>query len=745
MAQFVFSPAIASVGIDVETMPVITAPAPIYLTARDHAGFSSFEGTGAIYDGAAHEIYHVWTVREQPLPNFGRPQNFLAEWNNANVAYGKSVTFRATVPGDYVIDLWCVDRNGVTAVASTSTITVVDADTAYPGAQTICYSEDPGETWQGEFPGARRVTDWAALSTAVRGDQSNGPNRILFKAGATIEPPTTLQIDSGRGLSHVGVWGSGDKPILRNLTKLSAVNMIRFAGGVQNAQFTVNGIRFEGGWDSTREVGYITPAPIFWRDVIRTMHYHIHDCEWSGFDNWGVTTQTDAPDAWITVSDCFATNWCNYAMFSGGGVNNRLAILGNRFQQHVDALNGVLGKGGVGNQHGPVRISRSKTAYIACTDFFARGGWSGGINNVNGFSEPADQPCLRLFTSGEVGDSAYLDRIVCEGGYHNIKLSSFGVGDTVNPANIVVDRALLMGTAKATSEMIYVGHGGVTIRNVIGIVPNVPRRQNNDPDSLIRLRYQTARGAGNEDHSQVVHNSTGVYLRSSGPGFVLAEADVEWSDVTFGQNLAYAPNISTPVTGQPIDLSQTFAGITPRYKGVRFNFAPLSFGPGDSNLPEAALAIGASFVVPYAAITDMLVGGNPALASATDQAYWQQMEADSAAAGYTPRHTLQARGGGIRYTELGEFTVAYEATGIRFTNTSDGTWALPVDANLPWLIRLDRSVNIPGILAQYASPATVMRPTSDAQDAGLPVNRPAPSDFLLAPRGDTISVGALLP
>lgn len=747
MAKFVFSPANdTSVSIKIDTMPTILAPAPVFLEATGHTGFSTFEGSGSEYDGAFHEIYHVWTVKGQPLSTYGVPQNFLSEWNNANVAYGPRVAFRFPDPGEYIIELWCIDRNGVTARAETNTIKVWDPDLFYVGASTICFSDDPSETWADEKPGCQRVTSWAALTGGLlRGDNGTAPHRVLFKAGSTVEATASIGIDSAKDLSYIGAWGTGAKPIIQQKTRLGEFvnNIFYYVGGVQNDQITATGLRFEAPYDSTAEVGYAGSHPIRIQPIFgKDMYVHVHDCEWDGFDNFSFSTNGSANPTWIMVSDCFGTNWRNYAMFGGGGADNVIAAIGNRFQQHVDALGGVVGKGGMGNQHGPMRIERADALYVACCDMFSRNGWSAGINNTNGFQEPSDQPCMRFLTSGDVGAQVVVDRVVCEGGFQSMRISSFGTGQTVNPGNFLVDRALLLGTAKSAAEMISVGHGGTTVRNVYGWVPDVAQRTGDTPRQLVELTYQDNRGANNENQSMTIYNCTAVSLR---PGSEWADvtAASEFTDVVVENNLVFAPNMTPPINSDPVNLTAGLTGVMPRFKGVKFNFVPQSMPFGASYLPGSDLADGGSFVIPYSEITDLIVGEDPAAATVTDQAYWQQVETDSANAGYTPRHTINARG--IKYSELGEFTVAYEPSGVRITNTSGETWAIPVNANQVWLLRLDRSVNIPAMLTQFASPATVPLPQPDFTQSEPYLGRRSPADFLFYPRNGNGIKGTLLP
>ena len=112
---------LGSISIESRMATSAVAPAAVWLTATDASGFTlGTAPAGASYDPAFHEITYVWTVRGAPLTPLSAPENMVSGWNDPNTAYGAEVAFAFPDPGTYTIDLWCVDRNGVTATAETS-------------------------------------------------------------------------------------------------------------------------------------------------------------------------------------------------------------------------------------------------------------------------------------------------------------------------------------------------------------------------------------------------------------------------------------------------------------------------------------------------------------------------------------------------------------------------------------------------------------------------------------------------
>ncbi len=698
---------VGSLGILTVAPGVVTAPAGIWLEAVDIAGFaaSGGPGPGEVYDPSYHEITFIWTVNGQPLAPYQAPQNMVTGWNNPNVAYGKKVAFHFPDPGTYQIDLWAVDRSGGTGNAST-TIVVTDADSLYPGTNTVCYSNDPGETWAGEKPGCQRATSFSALQSAI--NAATGPLRILFRRGQTVSEDTRLQVSSGsQWLSHVGAWGSGAKPVL--VPRRSG-----FLFEVKNTnpvtQFTIADIRFQGGWDAASETGLPGNTPFYWLENLTDCLYTVSRCEFDGMENVWFSTRDSA--GIVIVADCVATNWRDYGTYIHGSPNQRFALIGSRFQQNVDAQNGNVdgaGKNGFYNDHGPVRITEMKHAYIACCDLFSRNGWS-----VLG-PDNADQPCLRLNSrQTQAGNSLIVERCVCEGGYKVVTMEGHDGSIEEYPGNFLLDRVLMIASAKTYEGFVTAEYGGTTIRNCIGIVADVPAYHPNGWEGAFKIEAH-APVAGNLDAPMQVYGNTLVNLRSAandpGDSWPVINQLAAFTTVTQENNVLHAPGIDTPVAPHAIGLATDIPGVTPRYKGVLYN----PFGQEEGTLPSS-VPDGGSFTLPYPA--------------GTAQAYWLAIQ------GTDTRHRLKVSGTGDYHAELGEISVAFEGSVIRITNASGEAWP----GGAAWTLKLDRTSQKSAIPATHANPATLPLPRPQAA-VGSGLGLLPHDDFEMVTR--TGSAGAL--
>ena len=129
----------------------------------------------------------------------------VASWQDANVAYGKKVSFRFPNPGTYDIDLWCVDRFGVTAEATTQVVVIAPS---FAASDTIVYAAD------GVFTGApagTQISSMAALETEIQ-SRSN-PTRVSFKPGETVND-VLLDPRSGN-IIRIDTWTEGSKAKLK--------------------------------------------------------------------------------------------------------------------------------------------------------------------------------------------------------------------------------------------------------------------------------------------------------------------------------------------------------------------------------------------------------------------------------------------------------------------------------------------------------------------------------------------------
>lgn len=655
-----------SIAITKQTAATIVAPAAVWLEATGASGFTlSTPPAGTDYEPSVHEITYIWTLRGNPLSDWTAPENMLAEWNNPNIAYGQDVAFCLTDPGTYNIDLWCIDRNGVTAVATTSVV-VQDADDVYPGTQTIVC--DPDGDFTGAPVGAQTSSSVANLQSKIDSINDGTPHRVLFRRGKTFDWSNIRTTDSDNA-NYFGAWGTGAKPVFTGSTSFNTFWL--FGGSSATIYPTFTNLRFEYPWESDKELGQVgTRDPVQLLDCEATIYGIVYGLEITGLNAWNLALggNLSTKASRFLVADTFITNWRNFGIFYYQRAETKFGVLGCRIQQNVDALNGG-DKFNVSNAHGPIRVEASEVLYVAQNDLFSRTGWSSLS------PDRADQPCLRVFTGQENGSTtmrANVNRNVMEGGFRQMILEADD-NNGENPGNNVIDSNLFLATSKSCRAFIRCNFGGTTIRNNIGIYPNVPAYHGTtDPlDNGVSYSFNGTLGTQNRDTPQALYSNTFIALRTQTGTWGAQEFITIFTTNTVENNVTYAPNFGTPNTADaPIDVATAFSGITPRYRGVRYNFGPIF------HTNSVSIANGASSdTIPYP--------------SGTDQAYWL--------ANGESRHIIDHDNNW--YAEDGDFTVTYNAGGFVITNTSGSTWGTN-----QMVIRLDRLAQIPPMQYEYANP-----------------------------------------
>ncbi|MEM9843190.1 MAG: hypothetical protein AAF965_00180 [Pseudomonadota bacterium] len=696
------------------TGPEVTAPAGVWFEATDLDGFDVPGGPapGDTYDPSFHAITYVWTIVGAPLAPFDAPENMVPEWADANRAYGKQVAFFFPEPGRYEIELWARDRSGNEARA-TQTLDVADPNAVYPEARTVCVSFDPSETWEGTPPGCQTVTSPRGLVNAVV--RARLPLRVLFKRGQDYALPT---IDvRGQALGLIDAWGAGEPPFLRPVDAASAVFTLGKRSRMEG--FTAANLSFQGDWDATRETGRSTLSPLRWGNSATPCHHTVWNCRFSGFDHLDFEAKRDVAGA-VLVGNSHVTNWRNFG-FLLNSPKLRFALVGTVVAQDADALHGGRKRGLIANTHGPVRIADCTQVYIGACDLFSRTGWSGLAE------ERADQPCLRLNTNAVRGNAYNLDRIVCEGGFHPISFNGANVRMEENPGNYVIDKALIIGTAKTIGPFVVVDLGGVTLRNMIAVLPDAPRKHPNRWQGVVRTNMDNP-APDNGEVPLALYGVSALNLLSSehnrGEPWEMHQGNEVFLDYTQENVLLH----DGAGDDSGLRLDQSLPGIRPRFRGIRYGFTP------QTGTFTADVKRGESFLISYAEITEDQPGvtGTPP----TTQAYWQEIAATDT------WHMMHVRG--IRptlYAADGHFAVFYEPDGVRVENTGRTAWP----AEGAWTLKLDRTSRLPDMDARYASPETVPLPLPHPERHKSAGGVMPYDDFFGRPRGAAPSQGAVEP
>lgn len=703
----------AKLSIRAFTPDAITAPAGLWFEAEGLSGFDSAEPVpGRIHDPSFHEITFRWQVTGPEMPAFTAPGNLPPVWNRPDLAFGKQVAFFLPKPGTYTITLNARDRSENTATA-TYVVEVIDANRLFPDARTILVSDRPDENWADTDPAWQRVSDLHLLPNALK--KAGGPARLLFRRGSDMRG-LSLKM-KGRDLSYIGAWGEGPRPILRPAFDARPAPIFRFGKGRGSDQVTVSDIEFRSDWDSTTETGISAPSPIVWRDPKTAGHYAIWNCHFDGFAHLDVQVAKSLSSRML-VGNTSVTNWRNYG-FLMRSAKARFALVGCQVAQHVEALHGGPKEKNLWNNHGPVRIPDCQSVYIAVSDFFSRTGWSPLLE------ERADQPCLRLNTSGTRGQAMVVERVVCEGGYQVINMAGSHPGTEENPGNYLIDRALLVAGAKTIGPFIAVDFAGLTARNVIGILPDAARRHDIRWMGGVHTRRENP-GPGNTEGPMALYSSSFLNLLSPTNGFekpwTMYQAKEPFDDLTLENNL-----LESAETEPVFDQSSPFPGVRTRFRGVRYNFRPVR------DTLKGHVAPGESLKLPYGLITTATFADkNPG--QPTDADYWLKI------ADVARWHVMSIEG--VRralYAAFGAFQVIVTADGLRVVNTGRKAW--PDGA--AFSLKLDRTPYLPEMDRRYGSREELPMPIS--QKAADLRGSLTEEDALLTLRGAAPSQGAIEP
>lgn len=695
----------------------------IELEATGHSGFTvSTAPAGTGYDPEAHEIYHVWTVRGSPLSAYTAPENMVSGWNNANLAYGKKVKFYFPDAGSFTVDLWCIDKNGVTGVAEHS-FTVLSADSQFPTTQTICYSNDGSETWVGEKTGCQRITSWSALETALSAAAS--PIRVLFKRGQSIDIRSQSRIlinSTGKYWNYLDEWGSPGDPAAELLTPRKN-SMLALLGPSNSVDWFVHrNVNLTGEWNPVSESGYPTSNPYEMNSMpVDGFFFSLSDCTIKGYSSFSFQCSLT-----VATNMCFAntivTDWRDYGFFSLGNATNyhSVAFIGCRIAQNVWARNGG-DKNGLFNTHGQIRHKHSPFTYVAVCDLFNRCGWSAAS------PERADQG-IRHNHDGYRDQVVIHDRNVIEGGHIMVALSGQNGSTPERPGTYLFDRVLLIATSKTYRCGFLVEYGGSTFRNIVYVRANVPTAHGQPYLGMVGFDLTAAPQTGNLTSPCRIESCTLVGLMNDANnvnGTWVTHTNPDGFAVTTADNVVHAPNLTSAIEGDaPIDNTTTFSGITPRYAGTEYSSLD------GSQVLGSSVANGASVTFSYP--------------SGTNQAYWQARES-AGSVGHGVATQTAAQVGGSTYTEAwslaGDISVSFGVSNITVTNTSGVTWGSGGDC----FLRLDRRDVLGAPDSTEANPSTVPlpRPLTGSAARDSAANVWPPEDFLLNDRATPAERGAL--
>lgn len=450
---------------------------------------------GEFFDARLHDLVFLWNTGDSGT--WTKPQNVLADWRDKSTARGPWIAHCYTTPGTYTVELTVLEPSSGKIATTSTTVVVEDPDVVYAGTKTVCINP-PGDS---DFTGAPAGSFNQALSgtNVVVNDewwwtqlQDGTERRYLFKAGATYPGEIGFDYSAASRASPgphpmYSTYGGGKVDLLAPSGGENQGRLFTITGdydGILNPRindFRIQNIRVDGGFNSHTEVPDDTSASGKPSSLVRTNKYLdivVQGCECINLRNSafafyfdGSVPETLAQDnttlpAHAHVDDCSADNYGGQYSGLYTGDNDRLpdsslAVTGCRFVQRSDAISG-------GAQHRAwFRENGHHRLYMTCCD---------------GYGKESQNSGWKILTTvtKEIGHIANIYGIASEGNYvpmhigQNIAVK--GIARSV-AANVVLDGLVLVGDY-TTNHLFNSYITGVTVRNVLGIIPDSPRLHN---------------------------------------------------------------------------------------------------------------------------------------------------------------------------------------------------------------------------------------------------------------------------
>jgi len=567
-----------------------------------------------VYDPAFHEIEYVWDFGD-PGDSFAAPQNVPAQFKDANTTTGMIASHVYRQPGSYTVTCTArrvvdPDTMEVEEAVSTTTVMIGDPDVLWNASNTIVVAHDgdftgaPASNWQcthwrneGGFWGNDPLHWMGVLNKAATPDPVNDqPVRVLFKRGGDYTTGVAEGIAWSNGGTHkysfvyLGAWGEGAKPITNKVSALALDGRAMMWDG-WDIRDTYDDVTMTGDQRTLMVLrgggmNVVTNCDLsrasLGISVMSSNHpnphlFVVHDCTFSKLGSYGIITSANR-----------SANW------DGSGSRDRIAILGCRDVDTGNAPHSSAGGAGVGNSQGPIRLNGAEDAVIASCDFYSRYGWTGKGSWPDGVGATAEQPILRLFSSGAPENGAPNGRNVvtrCAGEGSEFFTVTSLFQNRPPFGNLVIDQVIHVGSA-AMNTFGVVEAGAVTIRNFLGIVPAV--QDAFDVNSLIyfadfphdsALTWDTAARLVEPIR---MHNNSFIVLREASLGltaFGLIDKFVNYTDENTVTYVPLSPGLSRHEDIAPFDTTELWdARYLGRLEGGDNGILQTQFAPPDGTV-----------------------------------------------------------------------------------------------------------------------------------------------------------------
>lgn len=498
----------------------MAAPIPFVTVSTTSGSTTGVAPLGVFFDATGttdadttnpfHDLLYVWNFGDNSSSTWSYGSNLSA---SKNLAFGAVVAHVYEQPGTYTWSMVCYD--GTSAVLTTGTITVTNANTVFSGTNTIAVSSTalPVAGVDGVPAGAscQLQTSWATVCGYVASGK-----RVLLKAG-DVWDVTAHGIIAGNVtamLSSYGTENNGRAIVRVNASTPPSNGWIIQGSGNDWQDFRITSIEFDGNGQTTALVGTQGDA---WLGFL-AMNNYIHDIG----DGWNQGIDSDVVIVCDETIETIIGGSGTHAFAVPGA---RVALLGSNLAHSEEA------------EH-PVRIPGAAKVVISnnhITDAPNESGPAGTKETVAIRSDQVDTPSLYVLVSQN-----YIDIR----GYAGVTISS-GALEPLNQ-NIIIDKNQIVSAAGATGFQNNAQK--VTVRNNIFDMTLA--------SGPVFARINDTSDGQNSENVWVYNNTLYSSAVSGGATGVLVEAGC--LSITVKNNLQYTPNVG----GTNVFLSNAAGGQT---------------------------------------------------------------------------------------------------------------------------------------------------------------------------------------
>ena len=561
------------------------------------------------YDEQFHDLYYYWDTGDSG--SWTAPENVMPEWKSKQSAYGPFIRHMYTKPGTYTVSVIVIEPSTETVEAATLEIVVKDPNVVFAGANTICISTDPTDTFADAPAGSQRFTSYSQAQAAL--EALNAPGRLLFKRGQSF----VNRWEANRVKTDLafGAWGSGAKPII-TMENGSPTIPFRLPPAYPEAAGRAVEVRFDnlsfvGEWNPIDGSGEGGAAIVGSGDI----SFMISDVDFKGYAN--VFVQDDEVVDGNRVQragfhyhfdNMDLTDYKSYAILTGRQLSANTTFTGCKLAQNVLAPQALAGEQGGGS----LRQAFARKLYIAGCDFFHNMGHDQSNDqgvNLNPFTWASNR---LIDHPGDDGASVNICNSSFEGGAEGINFATVPYdGSSTKTINGLIHNCVVVGD-HTTVGTISIRYAGFTVRNNLLILPGTPIRENmGSARTFVFFAPRTGITSHNESDPQrtspnKVYNNTMVGLRTDDENRRWAYLAVRDFQLVPGSvdenNILYRPNQTNGSTYAPLNTT-TLLPWSPRNQGWR---------NGETGVLDTDYALDPSALAFYRPVT-----GSPALRSAS--------------------------------------------------------------------------------------------------------------------------------